>query len=206
MSFFRRRNYRQAFTNLANAGIRKISPARSAVPKIQDDEWFELQFNPELAHAKYRITLPALPSDEVQVSFTGLAGRTNLQQAFSFYQFVSRSCQLDQIVEPRILDFGGGWGRVSRFFLRDTKPESIYIADVLESSIRCLRASFDRSHIIYNRPRPPILELSDEQFDLRRCSHCGARGHFTDDGVADVTKLALAGLVQQTADVATHAA
>jgi len=135
------------------------------MPKVDDAEWFELQFRPELALSKYGIALPALPSDDVQVAFTGLSGLVNLQQAFSFYRYVSSVCRINQIIEPRILDFGGGWGRVSRFFLRDTKPECIYIAETSTRAIQCLRATGDRSHIIHNQPRPPIPGLS-EQFDL----------------------------------------
>jgi 2-polyprenyl-3-methyl-5-hydroxy-6-metoxy-1,4-benzoquinol methylase len=133
--------------------------------KVDDAEWFELQFNPELALAKYGIALPALPSDDVQVGFTGLSGRVNLLQAFSFYRYVSSICRIHQVIEPRILDFGGGWGRISRFFLRDTKPECIYIAETRKWAIECLHTTGNRSHVIHNQPRPPILGLI-EQFDL----------------------------------------
>ena len=133
--------------------------------KIKDDEWFELQFWPEEALKKYGVMLPMLPSDEIQIGFTGLCGRVNLQQAFSFYRYVCSVCQINDIREPRILDFGGGWGRVSRFFLRDTKPECIFIAETREYAIECLRATGDRCHVIHNQPRPPILGLTG-LFDL----------------------------------------
>ena len=133
--------------------------------KIMDHEWFELQFKPEEALKKYGIILPTLPSDEIQLGFTGLCGRVNLQQAFSFYRYVCSVSRISDIKEPRILDFGGGWGRISRFFLRDTKPESIYIAETRKYAIECLRATGDRCHVIHNQPRPPILELTG-LFDL----------------------------------------
>jgi SAM-dependent methyltransferase len=146
--------------------VRESSRGKSVnAMKIDDDEWFELQFSPDLALRKYGIGLPALPSDDVQLGFTGQCGRPNLQQAFSFYRYVSSACQINQTSEPRILDFGGGWGRVSRFFLRDTKPERIYIAETREYAIECLRATGDLSHVIHNQPLPPISGLT-EQFDL----------------------------------------
>ena len=83
---------------------------------IDDDVWFELQFNREEALKSFGITLPALPSDDVQVGFTALSGRDNLKQAFEFYRYVRSACHIDQIADPHILDFGGGWGRISRFF------------------------------------------------------------------------------------------
>jgi 2-polyprenyl-3-methyl-5-hydroxy-6-metoxy-1,4-benzoquinol methylase len=133
--------------------------------QINDAEWYELQFNSERALEKYGIALPQLPSDDVQLGFTGLCGQQNLKQAFSFYRYIVSACQLDRIARPRILDFGGGWGRVSRFFLRETKPEHIYIAETREYAIQCLRDLGDRSNIIHNQPRPPIQGLT-EQLDL----------------------------------------
>jgi SAM-dependent methyltransferase len=133
--------------------------------KIDDAEWFELQFNPELALTKYGIALPSLPNDEVQVGFTGLCGRQNLLQAFSFYQYIQSACGMGRVADPHILDFGGGWGRISRFFLKDTKPEHIYIAETMEYAISCLRASGNACRVVHNQPAPPIMGLT-EQFDL----------------------------------------
>jgi SAM-dependent methyltransferase len=135
------------------------------VLKIGDDDWFELQFNPELALQRYGIALPRLPSDDVQLGFTAQCGRPNLQEAFSFYRYVISTCRLEQITEPRILDFGGGWGRVSRFFLRETKPHNIYIAETREWAIKCLHDAGSQFHVIHNQPRPPIEGLIG-QLDL----------------------------------------
>ncbi len=133
--------------------------------KINDDEWFELQFRPEEAFKKYGVKLPALPSDEIQIGFTGSSGLFNMRQAFSFYKYVCSVCQISNIREPLILDFGGGWGRISRFFLRDTKPESIFIAETREYAIDCLRKYAAGCSIIHNQPRPPIPGLPG-QLDL----------------------------------------
>jgi len=132
---------------------------------ITDAEWFELQFRPAMAHQRYGITLPAVPSDDIQVAFTGLSGRVNLQQAFSFYQYVRSMCRLNRIDAPTVLDFGCGWGRVARFFLRETKPEKIYVADTMEYAIECLRATGNVFRVIHNEARPPITGLT-ELFDV----------------------------------------
>ena len=132
---------------------------------IDDKTWFELQFRPQDALKYYGIPLPGLPSDEVQMRYTARAGRNNLQQAFNFYRCVCSVCKLSQINEPRILDFGGGWGRISRFFLRDTRPELIYIADCLSDAIDRLHATGNPCKILMNDPLPPIVGL-DTDFDL----------------------------------------
>jgi len=153
--------------------IRSIvrSADRSAAPNgpprlnIDDKTWFELQFKPDEALQKFGLVLPTLPPDEVQQGFTGICGRPNLQQAFSFYQYVCVACRLADIREPRILDFGAGWGRIARFFLRDTKPEHLVATDCMSEAVRWLRATRNPCRIIKNEPRPPIEGL-DEPIDL----------------------------------------
>lgn len=141
--------------------------AAAAMPRtpIDDCAWFELQFNPQEALERYGIPLPSLPSDDVQMRYTARIGRQNLQQAFNFYRYVCSICKLSSINEPRILDFGGGWGRISRFFLRDTKPEHIYIVDCLSDAIYRLNATGNPCKILQNGPLPPIVGLNTK-FDL----------------------------------------
>jgi SAM-dependent methyltransferase len=133
--------------------------------EISDDEWFELQFNQEGALSKFGIILPKLPSDDVQDGFTAMHGRDNLNQAFEFYRYVCSVSHLAEINKPRMLDFGGGWGRISRFFLKDTDPEHIYIVDTMAFAIDCLHATGNPCRIIHNQPLPPIQGLN-EKFDL----------------------------------------
>jgi hypothetical protein len=132
---------------------------------IDDDAWFELQLRPEDAHRECGIVLPALPPDEVQLGFTARCGRDNLQQAFNFYRHVSAVCKLAETPTPRILDFGGGWGRIARFFLRDTTPDRITIADCMGEAVHWLNATGNPCRIIKNDPRPPIAGLG-EPLDL----------------------------------------
>jgi hypothetical protein len=132
---------------------------------VCDDTWFELQFRPQAALKYTGIPVPTLPPDEVQMRFTGSMGRNNLRQAFSFYKYTCSVCNLKQINQPKILDFGGGWGRISRFFLRESKPEFIWIADCLSDSIHWLHATRNPCNIIMNDPLPPIPGLHTS-FDL----------------------------------------
>lgn len=106
------------------------------IQELSDQDWFNAQFKWEYAE-KYGISLPSLPSDAVQIQFTAIAGRQNLLQAFEFYK-VARS-HITGIDQPPILDFGCGWGRISRFFLRETAPANLYLADAMDSAIQCLR-------------------------------------------------------------------
>jgi hypothetical protein len=86
-------------------------------------------------------------------------------QAFSFYQYIRSVCQFNRINSPKVLDFGGGWGRIARLFLRDTKPELITIADCLSDSIHWLRVTNNPCNVIKNDPFPPITGL-DTPYDV----------------------------------------
>jgi hypothetical protein len=133
--------------------------------EISDDLWFDLQFDPDKALRDFNIRLPSLPSDEFQVMFTAHSGYQNLKQAFEFYRHVRNVSGINKLRNPRLLDFGGGWGRVSRFFMREARPEDIYIADTWDFAIRCLRETQNPCNIIQNEPLPPIPDLT-AKFDL----------------------------------------
>ncbi|MEB3200172.1 MAG: hypothetical protein VKK62_06565 [Synechococcaceae cyanobacterium] len=48
--------------------------------------------------------------------FTARHGRDNLQQAFDFYKVVLDHLPTQSKGQFRLIDFGGGWGRVLRLF------------------------------------------------------------------------------------------
>ena len=133
--------------------------------EIDDAEWFELQFDPARARAKYDIILPSFPDDATQISFTGMCGRPNLQQAFSFYLYVRSVSGIDKLRAPRVMDFGAGWGRIARLFLRELRPKDIVASDTMSFAIRCLQETGGIFQIVQNPPAPPIQGF-DQTFNL----------------------------------------
>jgi hypothetical protein len=142
-----------------------LSPARPPKASIPDSVWYELQFTPAEGLERHGIPIPNLPPDEVQIRFTGRTSRQNLEQAFSFYLHLSSQCRLQDMESPKVLDFGGGWGRISRFFLRDTECNRITVADCLSDSIYWLRETNNPCNIVKNDPFPPIAGLGTD-FDV----------------------------------------
>lgn len=135
-------------------------------PTVANDlTWFELQFEPEIARRRYHIPLPSWPPEEVQLRFTGRTYRENLQQAFSFYTYVRDKIDFQRNWQPKVLDFGGGWGRIARLFLRDTPPDRIWICDCLTDSVAWLKQTRNPCHIIQNGTLPPVKDLPAD-FDL----------------------------------------
>jgi hypothetical protein len=88
-----------------------------------------------------------------------------MEQAFSFYAHVRRTCPLRD--KPRLLDFGGGWGRIARLWLRETTPDRLWVADCLTDSIALLRSTGFPGRVVQNAPMPPLPpETPTGTFDL----------------------------------------
>ena len=49
-----------------------------------------------------------------------------MEEAFDFYEFIKSVGSLDKFGSGRFLDFGCGWGRISRPFMRDFDLDKIY--------------------------------------------------------------------------------
>lgn len=103
--------------------------------KIEINEWLELVNQSYTAPPVYYNgqLLPAFPSDIIQSNTTGQCGIPTLKEAFIFYKDCVYTFQeLGKPVTEKscILDFGVGWGRIARFFLRDVDIENIHGIDV----------------------------------------------------------------------------
>lgn len=131
---------------------------------ISDDEWFEAQFDPTATKARYGIEIPSFPSDHSQITFTGMSGRDNLRQAFSFYNYVKQAASIDKTQDPRVMDFGAGWGRIARLWLREVRPKNIVTSDTMPFAIKCLNETGGIFHVVENPPYPPIPDF-DQSFD-----------------------------------------
>jgi 2-polyprenyl-3-methyl-5-hydroxy-6-metoxy-1,4-benzoquinol methylase len=133
---------------------------------LDDAEWFELQFEPQRARSEYGIPTPGFPADSEQITFTGMSGRQNLQQAFSFYRHVRSVTAIHTLENPRILDFGAGWGRIARLWLRETDAGNITVADTMPFAIECLQRTGAPYRIVHNPPAPPLPGVETASFDL----------------------------------------
>jgi SAM-dependent methyltransferase len=88
--------------------------------------------------------LPGLPNEDVQLMFTGNTGDAVLSEGFSAYRlfkslyetYVGPLAQCDYV-----LDFGCGWGRIIRFFLKDLEPARLWGADPVEEMIEFCKAT-----------------------------------------------------------------
>lgn len=121
---------------------------------MTDTIWLEANLDPA-AHRTPELRIPDLPPDDVQRRFTGKCGRLNLQQAFEFYSFV-----LPRLPEPkgryRVIDFGGGWGRILRFFVKDIPPDKLLLTDTMAGAVQLARDMKPPFRVLHHDPQPPF--------------------------------------------------
>src|SRR5690348_2440479 len=105
---------------------------------LGDDVWFSINTAAYRRHAILRRLLPSLPDARTQADFIGAEGDRALQEAFRSYQLIRHiagRCGRPISRQMRILDFGCGWGRMIRFFMRDVPTAQLYGVDVMPLAI-----------------------------------------------------------------------
>jgi SAM-dependent methyltransferase len=87
---------------------------------------------------------PSFPSPEIQRQFVGSTFDSAMKEALAFYlftrEYMHRSTY-EQCHASRYLDFGCGWGRFSRVFLRDFARESIIGVDIDDEMINFCKSA-----------------------------------------------------------------
>ena len=139
----------------------KITPAQY-YSELPDSLWFDLLLNPK------SLELPGFPSEETQARFTGRSGFSTMLQAFEFYDIIRNACL--KTSRPlssmdAILDFGCGWGRIIRIFLRDVEPEKLYGCDCTEEILNISREMNKWCNFDLINPFPPT-NYKSSTFDL----------------------------------------
>ncbi|MDV3351553.1 class I SAM-dependent methyltransferase [Leptolyngbyaceae cyanobacterium CCMR0082] len=110
--------------------------------------------------------LPSFPSSDYQERTTGISGKATLEEAFKFYcdcaqNFNGMNNALSE--QSVVLDFGVGWGRIARFFLKETPLNNIYGLDVEAESIQICKECFGTNNFFVCSAYPPT-QLAESTF------------------------------------------
>jgi SAM-dependent methyltransferase len=137
---------------------------------LSEDDWFaavcESYLNPPVIVD--RKELPGFPSDEIQANTTGQSGVDTLKEAFVFYRDcidTFRNLRAPIETQHRLLDFGVGWGRIARFFLRELPIENIYGIDVMEEFVLICAQTFRNDNFHVTTPFPPT-KIPGQKFNF----------------------------------------
>jgi ubiquinone/menaquinone biosynthesis C-methylase UbiE len=158
---------------------------RTVFAGTPDEVWFWLNTEGRRLCPALAVLLPSVPDEGLQSAFVGLSGDAALQHGFDIYRlfkslYETHSGPLDG--STRVLDFGCGWGRVIRFFLREVDPENLWGIDVSDDAIAACQQT-NRWATFATSPRFAPSLLPDRTFDLVYAysvfSHLSERCHET---------------------------
>ncbi len=135
---------------------------------LTDQQWLEVLIKGIKQPIVDGVELPGFPSDEIQRTYTGSSGEPTLREAFDFYCRVKGYTVREGVKlthDTRILDFGCGWGRIIRFFLKDTAADNLYGIDVDPKMIDICREVVKYGNYSVCNPLPPT-EFGENSFDI----------------------------------------
>jgi SAM-dependent methyltransferase len=135
---------------------------------ISDEFWFWLNTEGVRRNSMLKSILPGAPSDSVQEMFTGSTGDATLREGFEYYKNVREQYEKykgDISSAHKILDFGCGWGRIIRFFMKDIETSKIYGCDPVEDMIKICKEQNKYCNFELIDTYPPN-SFQDNTFDL----------------------------------------
>jgi SAM-dependent methyltransferase len=137
---------------------------------LSDTAWLELlrrAASGDRADVDGRL-LPPAPDTQLQINTVGQAGAGAMDEAWAFAAeclMRFRTSMLFKDDRKVLLDFGTGWARIARCFLRDVQAEDIVGVDVSPDLIAVCQANFPGPRFMCCDPMPP-LALQDASVDF----------------------------------------
>lgn len=100
--------------DLANANV-----FRERFSSLSDEEWQALWVSTETGTNIADLEFPTVPEQELQLQIHGSpTWEVSMREAFDFYRFIKTNVELNANGRGRFLDYGCGWGRMTRPFMR----------------------------------------------------------------------------------------
>lgn len=152
---------------LSTGPIGARSP-RDLFAGADDEFWLWANTEGYRSSSALQQVLPSMPRDDLQAKPIGSSGDNALILGFAVYRLYKELIEtyLGPVAESGdILDFGVGWGRLLRFFLRETDPDRLWGADVNAHFIRTCRQTNRWSYFLENGVVPP-MRLPNNQFGV----------------------------------------
>ncbi len=169
---------------LDTACAQDASPRQYALFRdLDDDVWSLLLTQQYELYPHVRALLPSMPEPELQELWNGRSGLPLASQSRSFYARLRASYARHgerPLAEASVLDFGCGWGRLTRFLARDVAPGRLFGCDPVEGILDVCRANrvaatFARSELVPERL--PFDEHFDLAFAFSVFTHLSERAH-----------------------------
>jgi 2-polyprenyl-3-methyl-5-hydroxy-6-metoxy-1,4-benzoquinol methylase len=135
---------------------------------LSDEDWQNVLIRSVDMPFYQGFPLPGFPEDSLQTGTVGSSNEPALREGFNFYRTVKGLCATHGrplSADTRLLDFGTGWGRYSRIFMKEIAPDNITGVDVDPDLIQVCRSTFPYCNFELVPAFPPT-ELPAGHFDL----------------------------------------
>ena len=135
---------------------------------IDDEDWIEIIFQSISEPIIDGIRFPGFPDSAIQSAMVGSSGETALKGARKFYLEMKRyikKLDIELGEDTNILDFGCGFGRHIRFFLKDVPSRGLVGVDIDDKFITICQNTFPVGNFQTN-PRYPPINFCDNHFSL----------------------------------------
>jgi SAM-dependent methyltransferase len=112
-------------------------------------------------------SVPPNPPEQLQREFVGLSFEAAYSEADAFVSAFATELDRrghDGLTRGRVLDFGSGWGRISRVLLTRTSPQRLFAADVDPEMTALVNTTLPGINAMTVTPQPPTV-LRDGAFD-----------------------------------------
>jgi SAM-dependent methyltransferase len=135
---------------------------------VSDEFWLWLHTEGVRVDPRLRQLLPGIPDESIQLQANGLSGDHALRDGMLVYRLVKTIFEAvagDLGSCRAILDFGCGWGRVTRFLLRDVEAAKVWGVDHYDKSIEICKQTNRWQNFLQIKPFPPTA-FANSTFDL----------------------------------------
>lgn len=144
--------------------------AFSALKELGLDDFGEvLSVMPNPKFPKLSKLLPAMPTDQVQIDWTGNSGLALLKQTTGFVRTLSYAFSKitgRTLNNLKVLDYGCGYGRIARLMYYFTDEARCYGVDPWDKSIGICRDTGLNENFVVSDYLPKSLPISVYDFDL----------------------------------------
>jgi len=140
----------------------------AAFRNLDDDLWSPLLTLEYEGWPRIRSYLPALPDPALQQLWNGTSGPTLAAQSVCFYRKLKEMqgrFGRGDLAQTSVLDFGCGWGRLTRMIARDLEPGRLFGCDPVEDILELTRESRVPANLARSEFLPESLPF-EEKFDL----------------------------------------
>jgi SAM-dependent methyltransferase len=155
--------------SMANPSTSSNARILARCGQMTDHEWFDLLDKSAENKPTEGIELPGFPPEEFQRSTIGNAGPGALIEGQRFYTLIKQYAhRLGVSLDPQettILDFGCGWGRMTRFFLKDVAAENLHGVDVIPFMIQTCKSMIPHGNFSVVTAEPPT-SFAANSFDI----------------------------------------